>query len=137
MNVLILNTFVEQIKLDNTFYHESTHVLRILHIDGCFCKHIYHRNKMADYRLVEVKDLGGEAIETMMDIDGLRLTTFTKPPEVTANLVHNIKNMELRDDDVMLCTAVKSGTACFCYCVCQKVHFVLTVGNGDGPSVGF
>ena len=69
---------------------------------------------MADYRLVEVKDRGGEALETMMDIDGLRLTTFTKPPEVTANLVHNIKNMELRDDDVMLCTAVKSGTTCFC-----------------------
>ena len=68
---------------------------------------------MADYRLVEVKDLGGESVQTMMDIDGLRLTTFMQPPEVTANIVHNIKNMKLRDDDVMFCSAVKSGTCIF------------------------
>ena len=65
---------------------------------------------MADYKLVEVKDLGGEAIQTMMDIDGRRLCTFMKPPEETAKLVHNITNMELRDDDIMFCSATKSGT---------------------------
>ena len=68
---------------------------------------------MAEYRLVEVKDLGGESVKTMMDIDGLRLTTFMQPPEVTANIVHNIKNMILRDDDVMFCSAVKSGKCIF------------------------
>ena len=64
---------------------------------------------MADWKLVEVKDQGGEAFQTMMDIDGLRLTTFMKSPEETADIVHNIKDMELRDDDVMFCSAVKSG----------------------------
>ena len=67
--------------------------------------------KMADYKLIEVKDLAGESFQTMIDIDGHRLTTFTKHPEVAAEIVHNIANMELREDDIMFCTAAKSGMA--------------------------
>ena len=64
---------------------------------------------MADFKEVEVKDAGGVQIHSMMDVDGLRICNFMKPPEVTADIIHNMVNLPIRDDDVMFCSGPKSG----------------------------
>lgn len=58
----------------------------------------------------DLKDAGGATIHIQMRVDGMRINTFGKPPEVTAAIIRNIKNIKIRDDDVMLCTPPKSGT---------------------------
>lgn len=65
---------------------------------------------MAEFKVVEVKDAGGVPLHTMMNVDGHRITTFMKPPEVTAEIIHNLVNMSIRDDDIMFCSGPKSGT---------------------------
>lgn len=65
---------------------------------------------MADFKLVELKDAGGESFQSLMDLDGVIMCTFMRPPDVAAAIIQNIVNLEIRDDDVMLCTPAKSGT---------------------------
>lgn len=64
----------------------------------------------AKFEMVEVKDAGGKEIHNMMNVDGLRLSTFGEDPKEIADIVHNLVNLPIRDDDVMLCSAAKSGT---------------------------
>ena len=64
---------------------------------------------MANYEMVELRDASGMQIHTIMNVDGHRISTFDKPPEVTAEIILNMVNLPIRDDDVMFCTAPKSG----------------------------
>lgn len=65
---------------------------------------------MANFEMIEVKDAAGAHIKSMMKVDGRIINTFIKPPEVTAEIIHNMVNLPIRDDDVMFCSAAKSGT---------------------------
>lgn len=64
---------------------------------------------MADYKLVEVKDAAGVQLRGQMVVDGHRISTLGRLPEVTANNIHNMVNFPVRDDDVMFCSPPKSG----------------------------
>ena len=57
----------------------------------------------------DVRDASGVVLQNQMRVDGLQVSTFRKPPGVTASIVRNIKHLNLRDDDVILCTPPKSG----------------------------
>ena len=61
------------------------------------------------FEMVEVKDDGGAEVREMMNVDGLRISTFKMAPEELANIVHNVANLPIRDDDIMFCTPAKSG----------------------------
>lgn len=58
----------------------------------------------------DLRDAGGARLCCQMRVDGMRINTFAKPPEVTAEIIRHIKDIKIRDDDVMLCTPPKSGT---------------------------
>lgn len=64
---------------------------------------------MAKLETVTVKDRGGAEIHNMINVDGLRLSTFGESAEEVANIVHNLVELAIREDDVMLCSAPKSG----------------------------
>ena len=64
---------------------------------------------MANCEMVELRDASGVQLCDMMDVDGRRINTFLKPPEVTAEIIRNMVNIPIRDDDVMFCSAPKSG----------------------------
>ena len=64
---------------------------------------------MADFKVVDLKDAAGVPIHGNLDVDGQRVCNFMRPNDVAANIVHEIVNMELRNDDIMLCTPAKSG----------------------------
>ena len=65
---------------------------------------------MATYKMVELRDASGVQMCDVMDVDGRRINTFHKSPEVTAEIIRNMVNLPIRDDDVMFCSAPKSGT---------------------------
>lgn len=65
---------------------------------------------MANFKTLEVKDASGVPLNGQMLVDGRQINTFRKPPEVTAAIIHNMVNLRIRDDDVMFCSAPKSGT---------------------------
>ena len=64
---------------------------------------------MAKFEMLEVKDASGVQLKGLMKVDGWTINTFMKPPEVTAEIIHNMVNLPIRDDDVMFCSAAKSG----------------------------
>ena len=68
---------------------------------------------MAKYEMVEVKDQAGREIVKMMNVGALRISTFAQDPEEIADRINNVVNLPLRDDDVMFCSAPKSGTIIF------------------------
>ena len=76
----------------------------------------------AKFEMVEVKDAGGKEIHNMMNVDGLRLSTFGEDPKEIADIVHNLVNLPIRDDDVMLCSAAKSGIV-FCFGTVVEIFF--------------
>lgn len=65
---------------------------------------------MAQFETIELQDAAGAKLHSMMKVDGRTINTFLKPPEVTAEIIHNMVNLPVRDDDVMFCSAPKSGT---------------------------
>lgn len=67
---------------------------------------------MADdsFEVYDLKDASGAILHSQMLVDDMRISTFRKPPEVTAAVLRNIKNIKIRDDDVILCSPMKSGT---------------------------
>ena len=65
---------------------------------------------MATFETVEVKDASGNELKGCMVTQDLRIPSFGKPPEETANIIHNVANLPIRDDDVMFWSAPKSGT---------------------------
>ena len=69
---------------------------------------------MAKFETVDLKDAAGVPIHSMIDVDGRRINTFFKPPEVTAGIIHNMVDLPIRDDDVMFCSAPKSGKYTVC-----------------------
>ena len=80
---------------------------------------------MATVEVVDVKDANGETFHAMIDVDGYRLTTFRKPPEVIADIVRNLPNMPIRDDDIMLCSPAKSGNAFLLYIKCLSFKYIV------------
>ena len=64
---------------------------------------------MAEFKIVDVRDAAGIPVHNIIEVDGQRLCTFFRPNDVAAKITHDVKDMELRDDDVMLCTPPKSG----------------------------
>ncbi|XP_045188063.2 sulfotransferase 1B1-like isoform X1 [Mercenaria mercenaria] len=65
----------------------------------------------AEYTEVyDLRDAGGGVLYNQMRVDGMRIPTFRKPPGVTAAIFRNIKHLKIREDDILLCTPVKSGT---------------------------
>lgn len=56
-----------------------------------------------------VIDAGGEQICDLLDIDGLTLNRLNKTADITANIVRNVKNLKIREDDIILCSPPKSG----------------------------
>ena len=64
---------------------------------------------MANFGLVDLEDASGVKMHGLMDVDGCRISTFGKPPEVTAKIIRNIINLKIRDDDVMFWSGGKSG----------------------------
>lgn len=76
------------------------------------------------FEVYDLKDASGALLHNQMLIDGMRTSTFRKPPEVTAAIIRNIKNIKIRDDDVMLCTPVKSGKT-FSLLTCRKNKFLV------------
>ena len=66
---------------------------------------------MAEIKIVDVKDAAGVPLNGIIDVNGQRVCNFMRPNDVTANNVHEVKDLELRADDVLLCTPAKSGKA--------------------------
>ena len=62
-----------------------------------------------DFEVYDLQDEGGGILCNQMLVDGMRIPTFRKPPKVTAAILRNIKQLKIRDDDILLCTPVKSG----------------------------
>ncbi|XP_045188064.2 sulfotransferase 1C2-like isoform X2 [Mercenaria mercenaria] len=63
----------------------------------------------AEYTEVyDLRDAGGGVLYNQMRVDGMRIPTFRKPPGVTAAIFRNIKHLKIREDDILLCTPVKS-----------------------------
>ena len=59
---------------------------------------------------VEVKDASGCQIHSLIDVDGYRMWRPTfRTAEEQAEHVRNVVNVPLRDDDIMFCSAPKSG----------------------------
>ena len=58
-----------------------------------------------------MRDSSGIKFHNVIDVDGLRLNTFGFPPGEVAEIIHNLVNLPIRDDDVMVCAAVRSGIA--------------------------
>lgn len=77
---------------------------------------------MAKFEMIEVKDAAGAQVKGMMKVDGRTILTFMKPPEVTAEVIHNMVNLPIRGDDVMFCSAIKSGTCLKEICVMQLMQ---------------
>ena len=78
---------------------------------------------MAKFEMIEVKDAAGAQVNGMMKVDGRTILTFMKPPEVTAEVIHNMVNLPIRDDDVMFCSAIKSGKCLKEFCIIQLMHW--------------
>ena len=64
---------------------------------------------MATFELVDLRDSSGVQIHNVIDVDGQRVTTFGLPPGEAAEIIHNLVNLPIRDDDVMVCAAARSG----------------------------
>ena len=59
---------------------------------------------------VEVKDASGCQIHSLIDVDGYRMWRPTfRTAEEQAEHVRSVVNIPLRDDDIMFCSAPKSG----------------------------
>ena len=59
---------------------------------------------------VEVKDAGGCQIHSLIDVDGYRMwRPLFRTAEEQAEHVRSVVNVPLRDDDIMFCSAPKSG----------------------------
>jgi hypothetical protein len=75
-----------------------------------------------DFEVYNLTDGGGGILHNQMLVDGMRIPTFRKPPEETAAILRNIKHLKIRDDDIMLCTPVKSGK-----CILQLSSMIFVV----------
>ena len=64
---------------------------------------------MATYELVDLRDSSGIQFHNVIDVDGQRVNTFKLPPDEVAEIIHNLVNLPIRDDDVMLCAPARSG----------------------------
>jgi len=59
---------------------------------------------------LEIKDAGGAVIQAFWKIDGQILNTnFASSEEEALKVIRNIKNIKIRDDDIMLVSPPKSG----------------------------
>ena len=65
---------------------------------------------MPTFEMVEVRDASGNALKGYIITNGLKISTFGKSPEETANIIQNIAKLPIRSDDVMLWSAPKSGS---------------------------
>ena len=68
---------------------------------------------MATFEPVDLRDSSGMQFHNVIDVDGQRVNTFKLPPDGVAETIHNLVNLPIRDDDVMVCAAVRSGMTLF------------------------
>ena len=64
---------------------------------------------MPTFERIEVRDASGNELKEYMVTNGMPISTFGKPPEETASIIENIANLPIRDDDLVLWSAPKSG----------------------------
>ena len=62
---------------------------------------------------IEIRDASGVEICRMVKINGVILSQGSNQEETIVSILDNLKDMKIRDDDVMLCTPVKSGNCLF------------------------
>ena len=57
---------------------------------------------------LKLTDAGGDTMD-LVDISGYRTCSFGRSPETLEKLVHNISQLECREDDIFIFAPVKSG----------------------------
>ena len=74
---------------------------------------------------VSVADDGGDTMKAI-DVGNMLAPGFSSPEEYL-ELYNNIPNLEIRDDDIMLCTYVKTGLYfCFIFSFKYNCTFIST-----------
>ena len=82
---------------------------------------------MATFELVDLRDSSGTQFHNVIDVDGQRVNTFGYPPGEVAEIIHNLVNLPIRDDDVMVCAAARSGICITLTCIFARIeHFIET-----------
>ena len=61
------------------------------------------------FETVEVRDADGNKIDGLINIGGFRMWKGLFSAEEVGNRVNNLVNLPIRDDDIMFCSAPKSG----------------------------
>ena len=74
----------------------------------CIFQFLLTNTMTATYEMVELKDAGGNKLNGIMRCKGQLIPTFERPREIAEDMV-DLVDMPIRDDDIMFCSAVKSG----------------------------
>lgn len=57
---------------------------------------------------IEVTDASGSRVQ-LVDVNGFRVCNFDRKPEQQGEIIHQVRNITCRNDDVFILAPVKSG----------------------------